>query len=148
MAETETSSFDANLAAVVLLALAELADQHPSLVIQPVHPLFRAAAEALGDAKRWIERYTTPFDDFTGDYLLKARKRGRAVGRDKFISVTTIASLELAVIARLIELRDIRIVQRTMLVNESVQRCRIRRSHHPVARVRPLDSNRVPDEGR
>ena len=106
--EAEKFSFDPFVGAEVLYKLAELAGRRWSLeIVGPDEPIFACALGVLGDAKRWLEQFRTPFETFAGDGLLLAERHPLPLTRvDTFADVLQYAALELITVARLIELRE------------------------------------------
>src|SRR5438045_5684470 len=77
--------FGPYLGAAVLRKLSKVAHQEPpSRLIDPTEPMYKSAVGVLGDAKRWLDQYRTPFEYFAGDVLLLA-----AIDRLLLISIDT-----------------------------------------------------------
>jgi len=101
--------FDPYVGAAVLGELAELVSREPpQRWLDLTEPMFVSATAVLRDAKTWLEQYRTPFDHFAGDVLLEASKDRLLISIDTFGSVLGAAALDLVTVARLVELRDVR----------------------------------------
>ncbi len=107
----EQARFDPYVGAAVLKKLADLTSCDPPRWVRPDEPPFKSAVGVLSDAKIWLERYRTPFEDFAGDLLLLACEYEIAIATDTFAATLTSAALEVVTIARLVELRDVRRVR-------------------------------------
>jgi hypothetical protein len=105
----EPRSFDARVAAAVLSKLAALAERDGVRVLDSKHPAFSAALGVLDDARVWLGNYETPFHDFLGHRLLKTLESKTSLATRTFASALLRASLELEMLARLVELRDVRL---------------------------------------
>ena len=58
------------------------------------------------------DQFRTPFEDFAGDLLLAAAEYRVPIHADSLAATLTSAPLELVTVARLVELRDVRIAGR------------------------------------
>src|SRR5262245_28102363 len=102
--------FDPYVAAAVLRKLSELvACESPRSLLDPSELFFVSVVGVFSDVKVWFDGYRTSFDYFVGDLLLIAsRDRLLLISVETFVSIFVSAALELVMIARLAELRDVR----------------------------------------
>lgn len=106
----DITDFDARTAAESLRTFARKAQEWPAPPgaadqLDPQSDLVRSALGLLQDAKHWLGRLNTPFDDFSGDYLLEAVQSDVRIGRDFFVVCLENAAVLLEQVAILVELR-------------------------------------------
>ncbi len=105
--------FDAYVGAAVLRKLGDMLSSEAPRWIHPHEPSFMSAVGVLADAKAWLEQYRTPFDDFAGDLVLLAAHYETPLAADTITTTLSSAALELVTVARLVELRDVRVDRST-----------------------------------
>jgi hypothetical protein len=105
------ADFDPYVAVMVLHRLSDEARRQNPQLVRASDPLFKACADVLADAREWLDQFKTPFDDFAGDVVLAARRYGVPIPVESLASYLANAAFELSTMARLVELRDVRVTK-------------------------------------
>lgn len=102
------SSFDPHVGVLALEKLAEyLSLRTPfSDAISPDERIIAASVDLLEQAKHWLGTHGSPFDDFPGDVVLKARCARSSIDARHMAVVLQNTALNVLQVIKLVELRS------------------------------------------